>query len=59
MTLTFHLQLKKIKRLIVENQTDLNNNPDPEALLMILQTHQHLKALEMELTKKIGTVILK
>ncbi len=54
-----YLQLKKIRKLIIENQNDLSKENKEEAILVIIQTHQHLKALEMELTKKLGTVILK
>jgi DNA primase len=54
-----YLKLRKIKRLIVENQRDLGpgrNNADMEA---ILETHQYLKRLEIELTRTLGTVIIR
>lgn len=54
-----YLKLRKIKRLIEENQRDLENSTSPEEQLTLLQTHQHLKQLEKELTKDTGTVILK
>jgi len=54
-----YLKLKKIKRLIVENQKDLETNTDPELLKTLIETHQHLKLMEVELVKNSGTVILK
>ncbi len=54
-----YLKLRKIKRLIEENQQDLAHDHTPEEQLMLIQTHQHLKILELELTKKLGTVILR
>lgn len=54
-----YLKLRKIKRMIYDNQLDLEKNPGSNDLMTLLQTHQHLKALEIELTRQIGTVILK
>jgi DNA primase len=54
-----YLKLRKIKRMIVENQQDMEKNPDGEELMTLLQTHLHLKELEVDLTKQTGTVILK
>ena len=54
-----YLKLKKIKRLIVENQRDLENNPSSDDMIILLQMHKHLKELEMDLMKGIGTVIFK
>jgi DNA primase len=54
-----YLKLRKIKRLIEENQRDLEKNPDTAQMLMLIQTHRHLKQMEQELLKKTGTVILK
>ena len=54
-----YLKLKKIKRLIDENQRELEKATDPQEILLILQTHQHLKETEMHLTQSVGTVILK
>lgn len=52
-----YLKLRKIKRLIVDNQADIERGH--EDLNTLLQTHQHLKALEIELTRLIGAVIVK
>ncbi len=54
-----YLKLRKIKRLMEENQRDLEKSSSPEEQLTLLQTHQHLKQLEKELTKDTGTVIFK
>ena len=54
-----YLKLKKIKRLILENQRDLESNPAEDDMIILLQTHRHLKELEMDLMKNIGTVIFK
>lgn len=57
-TLTY-LKIRKIKRLIIENQKDIEKSKDPEEQLHLLQTHQHLKEMEINLTKEYGTVIFK
>ncbi len=54
-----YLKLRKIKRLIDENQRDLEKAASSEEQLTLLQTHQHLKQLEITLTKDGGTVIFK
>jgi len=54
-----YLKLRKIKRMIEENQHDLEKATDPEEQLIFLQTHQHLKQMEIELTREAGTVIYK
>ncbi|MGN6491791.1 MAG: DNA primase [Agriterribacter sp.] len=54
-----YLKLRKIKRLIDENQRDLEKSHSPEEQLTLLQTHQHLKQLEIELIRSLGTVIFK
>ncbi len=54
-----YLKLKKIKRLIDENQKELERVSNSDEIKVILQTHQHLKDAEMQLTRGVGTVILK
>jgi DNA primase len=54
-----YLKLRKIKRLMDENQRDLEKATVAEEQLVLVQTHQHLKELEMELTKQMGTVIFR
>jgi DNA primase len=54
-----YLGLRKIKRLISVNQKDLELAQTIEEQLTLLQTHKLLKDMEIEKTKKIGTVILR
>jgi DNA primase len=54
-----YLKLRKVKRLINENQRDMEQAKTLDEQMIFLQTHQHLKQVEMELTKIIGTVIFK
>lgn len=54
-----YLKLKKIKRLILENQKDLETNTDTSQLKTLVETHQHLKMMEVEIAKSCGIVILK
>jgi DNA primase len=54
-----YLKLRKIKRMLLENQLDLEKKHSPEEYTILHQTHEHLKKMEMSLTKKMGAVILK
>ncbi|MBP6432160.1 MAG: DNA primase [Ferruginibacter sp.] len=54
-----YLKLRKIKRLIAENQLDMEKSSNSDEQMVLLQTHQHLKQMEMQLTKQLGTVIFK
>lgn len=54
-----YLKLRKIKRLMDENQRDLEKEHTLEEQMVLLQVHQHLKTTEIELTKKLGTVIFR
>ncbi|MEP7237330.1 MAG: DNA primase, partial [Ferruginibacter sp.] len=54
-----YLKLRKIKRLMDENQRDLEKSTVAEDQMMLVQTHQHLKQMEIELTKQLGTVIFR
>ena len=54
-----YLKLRKVKRMIEENQRDLEKTPSSEQQMVLLQTHHHLKQLESALVKQTGTVILK
>jgi len=54
-----YLKLRKIKRLIDLNQRDLEKAISAEDQMVLVQTHQHLKQLEIELTKQLGTVIFR
>ncbi len=54
-----YLKLRKIKKMVDENQRDMELPHSDEELITLLKTHQHLKELEMELTKALGTVIVR
>ena len=54
-----YLKLRKIKRLIDENQRDLEKTTASEEQMVLLQVHQHLKKMEMDLTNGLGTVIFR
>ena len=45
--------------MLLENQLDMEKQHSPEEQNMLHQTHEHLKQLEMELTKKMGAVIIR
>ena len=53
-----YLKLKKVKKLLLQNQADMEKALPPEQMTLFL-THQHLKQIEMELTSKLGSVIVK
>ncbi|MFL5810519.1 MAG: DNA primase, partial [Flavisolibacter sp.] len=53
-----YLKLRKIKRLLLQNQSDLEK-AEPANQSTLFLTHQHLKQMEMELTRKLGTVVIK
>ncbi|MBC6489375.1 DNA primase [Flavihumibacter stibioxidans] len=54
-----YLKLRKIKRMMEENQRDLGLQHSPEEQITLLQTHQALKQMERELLKNLGTVIVR
>jgi len=54
-----YLKLRKIKRLMDENQRDLEKHHTSEEQMLLLQVHQHLKKTEIELTQQLGTVIFR
>jgi len=54
-----YLKLRKIKRMIEDNQKDLENIESVTEQMVVIKTHQRLKQMEMELLKNIGTVILR
>jgi len=53
-----YFKLRKVKKMISQNQMDLENAPEKEQI-QLLQIHKHLKEVERELTQSIGTVIMK
>ena len=54
-----YLKLKKIKRMLLENQIDLEKKHTPEEYRNLTQTHEHLKQMEREISNKLGAVIIK
>ena len=45
--------------MLLENQLDLEKPHTDEEFGILHQTHEHLKQMEIELSKKMGAVILK
>jgi DNA primase len=54
-----YLKLRKVKRMLLENQLDLEKPHTQDEYMMLNQTHEHLKQMEIELTRRMGTVIIK
>jgi DNA primase len=54
-----YLKLRKVRRMLLENQLDLEKPHTDAEYSMLHQTHAHLKQMEMELVKKMGTVIIR
>ena len=54
-----YLKLRKIKRMMDENQRSLEKESTVDEQMVFLQIHQHLKHMEIELTKQLGTVIFR
>jgi len=54
-----YLELKKLKKLIAQNQKELEETSSAERQIFLMQTHVRLKDLETKITKDIGAVILK
>jgi DNA primase len=53
-----YIKLRKIKRLIAQNHADMEK-ASPQDQQTFFLTHVHLKQMEMEQTKKLGTVVVK
>jgi DNA primase len=54
-----YLKMRKIKRMIEQNQLDLQQPHTSDEQLMLIQTHQHLKQMERSLLQLVGTVIIR
>ncbi len=52
-----YLRLRKLKRMLSENQADMEKPHTEEELLILTSTHSYLKNEEVALTKEVGTVI--
>jgi DNA primase len=53
-----YYKLRKVEKMIGQNQLDLETAPEKEQI-QLLQIHKHLKEVERALTQSIGTVIMK
>ena len=54
-----YLKLRKIKRMMIDNQQEMQGAATTEEQMLFLRTHQLLKQVEIQLTKQLGTVIYK
>ncbi|MET0637639.1 MAG: DNA primase [Chitinophagaceae bacterium] len=54
-----YLKLRKVKRMLLENQLDMEKEHTVEEREMLYQTHEHLKQMEIELVRSMGTVVIK
>jgi DNA primase len=54
-----YLKLRKIKRMLHQNQQDMEKLKNDDEFDMLLRTHEHLKQMEKVITERLGTVILK
>lgn len=54
-----YFKLKKIKKILVQNQQELESTTDFNEQIKLLDVHKSLKEIEKEITQKLGTVILK
>jgi len=54
-----YLKLRKIQRLIDDNQKDLQKDITHEEWVLLAETHNHLKQLERELMLHLGTVTVR
>ena len=57
MSVNFY-KLRKIKKMFEQNQRDMENAPLDEQMKLI-ELHKQLKEIERELTKQLGTVIIR
>ncbi|MEO6220121.1 MAG: DNA primase [Ginsengibacter sp.] len=54
-----YLELKKIKKLISLNEKELEEEISSERQIFLIQTHNHLKNMEIKISNEMGMVILK
>jgi DNA primase len=54
-----YLKLRKIRRLLHQNQADMEKPHVPGDYETLQRTHDHLKQMEKEISKRLGTVIIK
>lgn len=56
---TNYLILRKVRKMIVENQQEMEKSTDFDVQFECMKMHQQLKQLEAELTQGLGTVIFR
>ncbi len=54
-----YFKLRKLKKMFVENQEELERTKDFRQQMSLIEIHKALKTMEIEITKELGTVILK
>lgn len=54
-----YFKLRKLKKMFEQNQLDMEQSKNYEEQKQLMKIHGHLKDLEREITKQLGTVILK
>ncbi len=54
-----YFKLRKIKKMFEQNQLDMESAKTFEEQMRLIELHKHLKEIEIQLTKELGTVILK
>ncbi|MDE3236331.1 MAG: DNA primase [Bacteroidota bacterium] len=54
-----YYKLRKIKKMLEENQRDMETSAPLEEQIRLIEVHKHLKQVERDLTAKLGTVIIK
>jgi DNA primase len=54
-----YFKLQKIKKMFEQNQHDMLQSKELNEQLRLMEVHKHLKAIEMEITQQLGTVIMK
>ncbi|RXK86494.1 DNA primase [Filimonas effusa] len=54
-----YFKLKKLKKMIEQNQRDMEASNSIDEQMRLIKIHSHLKEIERELVKNMGTVILK
>ena len=54
-----YFKLQKLKRMFEQNQNDIMHSKELNEQLRLMEVHKHLKAIEVEITQQLGTVIFK
>ena len=54
-----YFKLKKIKKMFLQNQSDIEKATSYDEQKQLIEVHKNLKQIEIEITKQLGTVILK